>query len=1215
MASNPYVNYVYNNRLPGWVNIQNPDVSRSTLDDSSEVTPEQRQSTYNAEGGVIPIVYGRQRVGSKLFAVRSYGGGAALALGCILCEGEVHQVESIEVNDTAIGDYTFPYAGTWYQSFVGTSDQTASSILTNAFAGSTPTYTDTLPNTCYAAILIPFGLDIQGFPRVSAIVKGCKVYDPRDANQNETVPSTWTFSDNPSLCLANLITSTRFGPGKKVNWDSVVEAANFNDKLLDGDPSRRLDIVIDTQQETGQWIETLRAYASVFLQLDGDTYTFIPDKPISNAFECKGAITCYGQISGSGTFTDFDLDSTKGFSFEVTVKPTMAAGQAGAIFAKGNFQNEDVAMYYAMPANTDSPGEIQIAYAATIAPAIQRVTFAETLPSTAYSTFSFGVRPDGNVVAAINGTEVYPTGADLVYEPVSFRNEDLYDYYFGKTGDETYPFPFAGIIDEFRFWRRFREIEEIWRYCRRPLKRDFDNSLSIHISFNEGYDAWSKASGATSYTASSIAKNTGYLLEDNEYPVTITNGDETWNVWHLFEDYEDGAFGQYDFYSFNNTNILDGSVKYRKRGVLGIPTVVQLGYTDMSNKPWREAYATVDESGLYGNKVRISKVSMPGITRYSQAEREAWERLHTNLNDLTVTFTALDDALNINLGDGIIMHHEVNEVRYTDLFKPYRVTGIRHKEWGKWDVTALEYDPQGYATTAGPTQTFTETNLPPITNPVAPASLNVVEEVFQNDTGVWTSRLRVTWAQPDYPYTSSYKIEVIRVSPTPQKLMETSMVVNRVNGDGLIEYVTSSGLNLLQEYIDGEPLIPPGSTTYPTYRIKVYTISVLGKASETPVEVEYEMQGKKLRPGNVPAIRGFEASGKVYLSWDKAVDLDIWRYHLKHADKTAVESYSTEVQWEMATTIDYIDALTYIATNIPIGDRRFLIKAVDSLTQESLDAVYVDIYVDRDDNAFIVGEISVTANSTACTNCSSYTRRPNPNVSWITDFGGTWDDDGDVLTAPIAGDALQYVVIPSTHADGISEWVSNIADFGAATSGTSTTYYTGNLVVTANLRSLVGTVNYFIEASTDLTTWTTAVGTSANMTARYVRFRVRSGQYDGTSSTSDTTSAFYIDNSILIRFDVVAREESGSVTTTAYTETSGTTTTTATYGLVELTRQYAKVKSIQLTLVNAGGFYIPTYEDVLVGHDQVPNSFKVIVIDAGNLQINGQEVSYLFKGV
>jgi len=1209
MASNPYTNYVYNNRLPGWVNIQNPDVSRKDLDDSAEISPEDRQSTWNAEGGVIPIVYGRQRVGSKVFAVRTYL-GYSLAVGCILCEGEIEEIETVEINDDNITAIGMPSYGTWWTTHVGTSDQTASSLLTLAFAGSTPAYTDTLPNTAYAVILMPPDVEISGFPKVSCIVKGKKVYDPRDANQSLTNPATWTFSDNPSLCLADLITSTRYGAGRLVNWDSVADAANFNDKLLDGDPSRRLDIVIDSQQDTGSWIETLRAYASVFLQLDGDTYTFIPDKPISNAFECAGTTTCYGQISASGAFADFDLDSTKGLSFEVTVRPTMADGEAGCVFAKGIYQAEDIGMYYAMPVDTVSTGTIVVAYYADVS-SVQRITYLSTLPSTAFTTFSFSLNPDGTFLAAIDGTQIFEESYDVAIAPITLRNETTADYYFARNADNTFPFPFAGIIDEFRFWRRTRDINEINRHIRRPLKRDTDNSLSIHISFNEGYDSWSMVSGATTYTAASIAKNTGYLLEDNEYAVTITNGNETWNVWHLFEDYEQGAFGQYDFYSFNNTNILDGTVKYRKRGVLAIPTVVQLGYTDTSNKPWREAYATVDESALYGNKVRISKVSMPGITRYSQAEREAWERLHTNLNDLTVTFSALDDVLNINLGDGIIMHHEVNETRYTDLFKPYRVTGIRHKEWGKWDVTAMEYDPQGYATTAGPTQTFGETNLPPITNPIAPTALTITEEVFQNDTGVWTSRLRITWDRPDYPYISSFKVEIFRQDPAPQKMMETAIVPNTLNVGGKVEFVTSSALNLLQEYIEGTPIVPPGSTDYPTYRIKVYTISVLGKASNTPIEVDYKMKGKTLRPGNVPAIRGFEASGKVYLSWDKAIDLDIWRYHLKHADKTAVESYSTEVQWEMATTIDYIDALTYIATNIPIGDRRFLIKAVDSLQQESLDAAYVDIYVDRDDNAFIVGELTVTANSTACSNCSSFSRRPSPNTWWISDFGGTWDDDGDVLTVPIAGDVLQYVVIPSTHADGISEWVSNIADFGAATSGTSTTYYTGNLVVTANLKALQGVVTYFIEASTDLTTWTTAVGTSANMTARYVRFRVQSGSYDGTAVSSDTASAFYIDNSILIRFDVVAREESGSVTTTAHVDG----TSTAYYGLVELTRKYAKVKSIQLTIVAASNFYIPTYEDVVIGHEEDPNSFKVIVIDSGNLQVNNQEVSYLFKGV
>ena len=45
----------------------------------------------------------------------------------------------------------------------------------------------------------------DGIPQITFLVEGKKVYDPRDSNQDADDASTWTYSANPALCIADYI--------------------------------------------------------------------------------------------------------------------------------------------------------------------------------------------------------------------------------------------------------------------------------------------------------------------------------------------------------------------------------------------------------------------------------------------------------------------------------------------------------------------------------------------------------------------------------------------------------------------------------------------------------------------------------------------------------------------------------------------------------------------------------------------------------------------------------------------------------------------------------------------------------------------------------------------------------------------------------------------------------------------------------------------------
>jgi len=100
------------------------------------------------------------------------------------------------------------------------------------------------------------GVWAQGAPKnIRAVIKGKKVYDPRkDSTQTGgsgahrlADPTTWEWSDNPALCVADYLFDARLGMGaegityNEIDWELVFAAANVCDTLVttpDGNQKR-----------------------------------------------------------------------------------------------------------------------------------------------------------------------------------------------------------------------------------------------------------------------------------------------------------------------------------------------------------------------------------------------------------------------------------------------------------------------------------------------------------------------------------------------------------------------------------------------------------------------------------------------------------------------------------------------------------------------------------------------------------------------------------------------------------------------------------------------------------------------------------------------------------------------------------------------------------------------------------------------------------------
>jgi len=587
--------------------------------------------------------------------------------------------------------------------------------------------------------------------------------------------------------------------------------------------------------------------------------------------------------------------------------------------------------------------------------------------------------------------------------------------------------------------------------------------------------------------------------------------------------------------TFTSGTIVAGSMRLKKRGVRQVPTVLEVRYTDTGVLPWAEKSAIVKAAGVDAGTTprRESRVSLPGILRYAQAWREAVERYnHLSLEDLEASWETFDEALALDVGDVVTVSHPVGLTA-----KLMRVTAVSSRAAGRWTVAAREYDPAVYSDSVEAEPTYADTALPNPASPPAVTALTLVEEVFQSENGTYASRMRATWAAAEYPYLANFRVELWA-------------------GATLIHTTTT------REAEWATPTVQEGLI----YTVKVVAVSTIGTVGTWATE-SASAAGKYLIPGDVPSITGFEAGGKVYLYWEPATDIDIWRYELRYG--------SVGVAWEDARMLNRIDALRFVAQDIPVGTWTIHVKALDSVGQYSANAATVTLTITSDAAAFLVD--SYDCDSPSITGMSEYRLNRHDGVRhWVTEdavaFGTKFTGAMASYTAPLA----------SYHASMTSEWMGEAEDFGQMLGGD----WTG----TASAEAVSGAIASEIGTSPDGSAWTYHGGLTAKTNARFARLRHQ-------ALTTATLHCSVPSQSV--RLDAVPREEVGT----------GTSSTSAAV-TVTLENEYTATKKITITPEGATA-RMATYDNVVTGS---PTTFDVHVFDAAGNRI-ASPFRYAYQGV
>lgn len=215
----------------------------------SVVSDDGRKVTSKQPVPMRRMIVGRALVSGPLFFLEVKN--PYLYLGIILGDGPIEAVEYAQINGSAVyftEDFSAGFAPFrsgnlvhLYASFrTGTADQEIDPILAADFP--------TLPSTfrqrgvatavfkCYWGFNREHHEALWGTSGINplCLVRGSKVYDPRDLNQSPSNSSTWAFTDNAALIQAHWLTQRWQYPvaNGEIDWNSVKRAADICDETV-----------------------------------------------------------------------------------------------------------------------------------------------------------------------------------------------------------------------------------------------------------------------------------------------------------------------------------------------------------------------------------------------------------------------------------------------------------------------------------------------------------------------------------------------------------------------------------------------------------------------------------------------------------------------------------------------------------------------------------------------------------------------------------------------------------------------------------------------------------------------------------------------------------------------------------------------------------------------------------------------------------------------
>lgn len=283
------------------------------------------------------------------------------------------------------------------------------------------------------------------------------------------------------------------------------------------------------------------------------------------------------------------------------------------------------------------------------------------------------------------------------------------------------------------------------------------------------------------------------------------------------------------------------------RDVLNAPTVVEVIYTDTTKNPYRDGSATAQLPGVGSTRpMRVSQVRMPGVQRYSQAMREAIERLNKlTLADMSTSVDVADEGIKYQVADIVRLSHPVGLVK-----KPMRITDAVMTGLGRWRLQLQEHDPAAYSDEVQTQATIPDTSF---NNPAGPPAQ--VTGVSAAVSTLLITLKRTPTTDVSFKYTSwEYSTNGgVNYSPIP------AVPINDGRAGATWQTSLQGALRIRARDVDVDGLVGPYSQTYdftvgPEIQPVAATVPTLG------IKINADVFGPGVNYSEA-YVHGFDASG------------------------------------------------------------------------------------------------------------------------------------------------------------------------------------------------------------------------------------------------------------------------------------------------------------------------------------------------------------------
>jgi hypothetical protein len=347
--------------------------------------------------------------------------------------------------------------------------------------------------------------------------------------------SAAAFSENPALCLRDLIGTTSFGLGEDTDDLSFQSTASECSAVVIAEQRRRMALVIDDARTADDWISTVAAYAGAWCFKRGGSWVAIADRP-AKLWQFTGVANGWAAFNATSLAT----------------------------------------------------------------PLVWQIT------QTAADVYV-----------------VSPTGQNICGASARFVRVRLYR----MSG--------SGSVD----------LQLYYTTPRHPVSESFRKQ----VTWSSGNGQWVLVEFDMHALTVGGADWKESIIDRIRLDLTISAATDQWSIDWI----------SVGILPITTADIVSGSFSTSVADAIQSPTVVKCKYTDTSTTPWREREAEAVLAGVSTGTVprRESQISMPGVRFYSQAYREAAERLLKLQRTTQVEFVTFDEGLQISQGDVLSIMH------------------------------------------------------------------------------------------------------------------------------------------------------------------------------------------------------------------------------------------------------------------------------------------------------------------------------------------------------------------------------------------------------------------------------------------------------------------------------------------------------------------------------------------------------------------------------